>query len=63
MLFLMAATSHDYLARLPDAPVWKRLHMALYAAYGLVVMHVALGIMQYDRIALIPAMLAAALAT
>ena len=23
--------------------------MALYVAYGLVVMHVALGVMQYDR--------------
>ena len=31
--------------------------MALYVAYGLVVMHVALGIMQYDRNPLIPAML------
>ena len=31
--------------------------MTLYAAYGLVVMHVALGIMQYDRNPLIPAML------
>ena len=31
--------------------------MALYVAYGLVVMHVALGIMQDDRNPLIPAML------
>ena len=31
--------------------------MTLYAAYGLVVMHVALGIMQYDRNPLIPLML------
>ena len=31
--------------------------MALYVAYGLVVMHVALGIMQYERTLLIPAML------
>ncbi|MCP6769948.1 hypothetical protein NL529_34380, partial [Klebsiella pneumoniae] len=40
-------------------PVWKGLHMALYVAYGLVVMHVALGIMQDDRNPLIPAMLVA----
>src|SRR5262249_54273646 len=39
-------------------PVWKGLHMAVYAAYGLVVMHVSLGIMQTDRNPLIPAMLA-----
>ena len=32
--------------------------MALYVAYGLVVMHVALGVMQNDRNPLIPAMLA-----
>ena len=31
--------------------------MALYVAYGLVVMHVALGVMQDDRTPLIPAML------
>ena len=33
--------------------------MALYAAYGLVVMHVALGIMQYERTPLIRSMLIA----
>ena len=36
--------------------------MTLYAAYGLVVMHVALGIMQYDRNPLIPLMLVASFA-
>ncbi len=58
ILFLMAATSHDYWLVFLTPPVWKCLHMALYVAYGLVVMHVALGIMQYDRNPLIPAMLA-----
>ena len=57
-LFLMAATSHDYWLAFLTPPIWKSLHMALYVAYGLVVMHVALGIMQYDRNPLIPAMLA-----
>src|SRR5262249_17926725 len=42
ILFLMAATSHDYWLVFLTPPVWKGLHMALYAAYGLVVMHVAL---------------------
>src|SRR5207247_5770858 len=46
--------------RLP--PVWKGLHMALYVAYGLVVMHVALGVMQYDHNPFIPAMLASGFA-
>jgi nitrite reductase/ring-hydroxylating ferredoxin subunit/DMSO/TMAO reductase YedYZ heme-binding membrane subunit len=58
ILFLMAATSHDYWLAFLTPRVWKALHMALYIAYGLVVMHVALGIMQYDRNPLIPAMLA-----
>ena len=57
ILFLMAATSHDYWLVFLTPPIWKGLHMALYAAYGLVVMHVALGIMQNDRNPLIPAML------
>ncbi len=57
VLFLMAATSHDYWLVFLTPPVWKALHMALYVAYGLVVMHVALGVMQYDRNPLIPGML------
>jgi nitrite reductase/ring-hydroxylating ferredoxin subunit/DMSO/TMAO reductase YedYZ heme-binding membrane subunit len=57
VLFLMAATSHDFWLGLLTPRVWKVLHMALYVAYGLVVMHVALGIMQYERTLLIPAML------
>ena len=37
--------------------------MALYVAYGLVVMHVALGIVQYDHNILIPSMLVIGFAT
>jgi nitrite reductase/ring-hydroxylating ferredoxin subunit/DMSO/TMAO reductase YedYZ heme-binding membrane subunit len=58
ILFLLAATSHDYWLVFLTPPIWKGLHMALYLAYGLVVMHVALGVMQDDRNPLIPAMLA-----
>jgi nitrite reductase/ring-hydroxylating ferredoxin subunit/DMSO/TMAO reductase YedYZ heme-binding membrane subunit len=59
VLFLMAATSHDFWLAFLGPPVWKALHMGLYIAYGLVVMHVALGIMQYERTPLIPLMLTA----
>ena len=59
VLFVMAATSHDYWLEFLSPRVWKTLHMALYIAYGLVVMHVALGIMQYERTPLIPLMLIA----
>jgi nitrite reductase/ring-hydroxylating ferredoxin subunit/DMSO/TMAO reductase YedYZ heme-binding membrane subunit len=57
VLFLMAATSHDYWLALLTPPAWKALHMALYVAYGLIVMHVALGVVQYDRNPLIAGML------
>ena len=57
ILFLMAATSHDFWLVFLGPPAWKALHMALYVAYGLVVMHVALGVMQSDHNPLIPAML------
>ena len=63
VLFVMAATSHDYWLAFLSPRIWKSIHMALYVAYGLVVMHVALGIMQYERTLLIPLMLAGCFAT
>jgi nitrite reductase/ring-hydroxylating ferredoxin subunit/DMSO/TMAO reductase YedYZ heme-binding membrane subunit len=54
ILFLMAATSHDYWLAFLTPPVWKALHMLLYLAYGLVMMHVALGAMQSNRNPLVP---------
>jgi nitrite reductase/ring-hydroxylating ferredoxin subunit/DMSO/TMAO reductase YedYZ heme-binding membrane subunit len=57
VLFLMAATSHDFWLLFLTPRIWKALHMALYVAYGLVVVHVALGIMQGERTLLIPMML------
>ena len=48
ILFLMAATSHDFWLSQLTAPVWKRLHMAVYLAYGLILGHVALGVLQSE---------------
>ncbi len=48
ILFLMAATSHDFWLANLTAPVWKALHMLVYVAYGLLVMHVSLGILQAE---------------
>jgi sulfoxide reductase heme-binding subunit YedZ len=39
ILTVMAATSWDYFFHAWSAPVWKRLHMLVYAAYGLLVIH------------------------
>lgn len=49
ILFVMAATSHDFWLRNLTAPVWKRLHMLVYAAYSLLVAHVTLGALQSER--------------
>ncbi len=48
ILFLMAATSHDFWLANLTAPVWKALHMLVYVAYGALVIHVALGILQSE---------------
>ena len=48
ILFLMAATSHDFWLANLTAPVWKTLHMLVYAAYGLIVAHVVLGVLQAE---------------
>lgn len=58
ILFLMAATSHDFWLRNLTAPVWKRLHMLVYLAYLLLIGHVALGVLQDERSPLLAAILA-----
>jgi nitrite reductase/ring-hydroxylating ferredoxin subunit/DMSO/TMAO reductase YedYZ heme-binding membrane subunit len=57
ILFLMAATSHDYWLANLTPPVWKTLHLLVYVAYGLLVAHVALGVLQAERSALFVALL------
>jgi methionine sulfoxide reductase heme-binding subunit len=46
ILFLMAATSHDFWLANLTAPVWKTLHMLVYIAYALLVLHVTFGVLQ-----------------
>jgi nitrite reductase/ring-hydroxylating ferredoxin subunit/DMSO/TMAO reductase YedYZ heme-binding membrane subunit len=46
VLFVLAVTSHDFWQRFLTPPVWKAIHMAIYAAYVSVVIHVALGHLQ-----------------
>ena len=49
ILFVMAATSHDFWLRNLTAPIWKRLHMLVYVAYVLLIAHVAFGALQSER--------------
>ena len=46
ILFLLAATSHDFWLANLTAPVWKTLHMSVYVAYALLVLHVTFGVLQ-----------------
>lgn len=48
ILFLMAATSHDFWQKNAGPSVWKALHMLVYPAYALLVLHVALGALQSE---------------
>jgi len=58
ILFLMAATSHDFWLHNLTAPVWKRLHMSVYVAYGLLIAHVTLGALQSETSPLLAGFLA-----
>ena len=49
IMFLMAATSHDFYNANLGPGVWKALHMGVYIAYGLLVMHIALGALQFEK--------------
>jgi nitrite reductase/ring-hydroxylating ferredoxin subunit/DMSO/TMAO reductase YedYZ heme-binding membrane subunit len=48
IFFLMAITSHDFWLHNLSPQVWKTLHMGVYIAYFLIVMHVMLGVIQYE---------------
>ncbi len=48
ILFLMAITSHDFWLHNLSPKVWKTLHMFVYLAYFFIVMHVMLGVIQYE---------------
>jgi len=48
ILFLMAATSHDFWLANLTAPVWKALHTLVYVAYALIILHVTLGVLQAE---------------
>jgi sulfoxide reductase heme-binding subunit YedZ len=62
ILFVMAATSHDFWLRNLTPPVWKRLHMMVYVAYGLLVGHVTLGALHSERNPVLAVVLGAGMA-
>lgn len=49
IMFVMAATSHDFWLNNLSAPVWKALHMLIYPAYFLLVLHIVLGSLMTEK--------------
>lgn len=48
ILFLLAATSHDFWLKNLSPRAWKSLHMLVYLAYGLVIAHVVMGALKAE---------------
>lgn len=63
IFFLMAVTSHDFWLHNLSPRTWKTLHMFVYLAYLLVVMHVMLGVIQYEKNPVFVIMIVAGAAT
>ncbi len=63
ILFLLAATSHDFWLANLTAPVWKALHISIYFAYALLVGHVTFGTLQGETSWLYVTAMAAGLGT
>jgi methionine sulfoxide reductase heme-binding subunit len=59
IFFLMAITSHDFWLHNLSPRVWKTLHMLVYFAYLLIILHVMLGVIQYETSPVLILMLAA----
>ena len=58
ILFIMAATSHDFWQKNLTPSVWKSIHMLVYPAYAALVLHVALGALHSETHFIYFAMLA-----
>jgi DMSO/TMAO reductase YedYZ heme-binding membrane subunit/nitrite reductase/ring-hydroxylating ferredoxin subunit len=46
VLMVLAATSHDFWLNFLTPPTWKAIHMTVYFAYALIVVHISLGVLQ-----------------
>ncbi len=54
ILWMLAATSHDFWLAFLSPALWKALHMSVYAAYALIVADVAFGALQDARAPALP---------
>ena len=51
ILFLMAASSHDFWLKNLGPRFWKSMHMWVYRAYALLILHVLVGVLQLEKAA------------
>lgn len=58
ILFFMAVSSHDFWLKNLHPAIWKGLHMLVYLAYLLLILHVSLGVLQQETSPLLFAILA-----
>ena len=49
ILLIMASTSHDFWLAIFGPKIWKSLHMLVYIAYFLIILHVVTGILQAEK--------------
>jgi nitrite reductase/ring-hydroxylating ferredoxin subunit len=63
ILCALAFTSHDFWLAFLTPPLWKALHMLIYAAYACVIVHVSFGALQDPGDPLLGMMLLASAAT
>jgi nitrite reductase/ring-hydroxylating ferredoxin subunit/DMSO/TMAO reductase YedYZ heme-binding membrane subunit len=49
ILFMMAATSHDFWLKFLGASFWKKLHVFVYLAYASLIIHISFGFLQSER--------------
>ncbi len=62
ILLLMAVTSHDFWLHNLGPKFWKALHMTVYIAYASIIMHVMLGVIQYETSPFLVSLLLAGMA-
>lgn len=63
IFFLMAITSHDFWLHNLTPRIWKTLHMGVYLAYASIILHVLLGVIQYETSPVLVVLLAIGLAS
>lgn len=63
ILFLMAITSHDFWLHNLGPRTWKALHMLVYVAYGMIIFHVMLGVIQYETSPILTVLIGAGMTT